>query len=74
MGQLKKIGKVMGASYEGNEDVVIMLLQNIEAWRIQKGKRENLVKRGGLSAPKGLRELRGLIGNVNYEPRTLDSR
>uniref|UniRef100_A0A2N9GQX5 HIT domain-containing protein n=1 Tax=Fagus sylvatica TaxID=28930 RepID=A0A2N9GQX5_FAGSY len=46
----------------GNEDVVIMLLQNIEAWRIQKGKRENLVKRGGLSAPKGLRELRGLIG------------
>lgn len=44
MGQLKKIGKVMGASYEGNEDVVVVLLQNIEARRIQKGKRENLVK------------------------------
>ncbi len=37
MGHLKKIGKVLGASYEGNEEIVIGLLQNIEACRAQKG-------------------------------------
>ena len=31
MGQLKKIGKVLGASYDGNEEVVMKMLQNIEA-------------------------------------------
>lgn len=31
MDHLKKIGKVLGASYEGNEEIVLSLLQNIEA-------------------------------------------
>ncbi len=34
MGQLKKIGKLLGASYDGNEEVVMEMLQNIEAWNI----------------------------------------
>uniref|UniRef100_A0A2N9EFE5 Reverse transcriptase domain-containing protein n=1 Tax=Fagus sylvatica TaxID=28930 RepID=A0A2N9EFE5_FAGSY len=41
MGHLKKVGKALGASYEGNEEIVIGLLQDIEACRIQKGLRLN---------------------------------
>ena len=74
MGHLKKIRKALGASYEGNEEIVIGLLQDIEARRIQKGLNESLLKRGRPSAIKGLRELRSLVSTVNYEPRTLESR
>ena len=74
MGHLKKIGKVLGASYEGNEEIVIGLLQTIEACRAQKGHSEVLIKRGRPSATKGQRELKGLVSSVNYEPRTPESR
>jgi hypothetical protein len=74
MGHLKKVGKALGASYEGNEEIVIGLLQDIEACRIQKGLSESLLKRGQPSAIKGLRELKGLVSTVNYEPRTPESR
>ena len=74
MGHLKKVGKALGASYEGNEESVIGLLQDIEARRIQKGFSESLLKRGRPSAIKGLRELKGLVSTVNYDPRTLESR
>ena len=74
MGHLKKIGKALGASYEGNEEIVIGLLQTIEACRAQKGHSEVLIKRGRPSATKGQRELKGLVSSVNYEPRTPESR
>jgi hypothetical protein len=74
MGHLKKVGKALGASYEGNEEIVIGLLQDIEARRIPKDPSESLLKRGRPSAIKGLRELKGLVSTVNYEPRTPESR
>jgi hypothetical protein len=74
MEHMKKIGKVLGASYEGNEEFVMGLLQNIEARRTPKSHSESLINRRGRSATKGLRELRGLISTVNYEPRTTENR
>jgi hypothetical protein len=73
MGQLKKVGKALGASYEGNEKVVLKMLQNIEARKIQKGDTGHSSKRKRQSVSKGQRELRGLISNINYEPRTPES-
>ena len=73
MGQLKKIGKVLGASYDGNEEVVMKMLQNIEAQKFQKGNIGQGSKRKRQSASKGNKELRGLISIVNYKPRTLES-
>jgi hypothetical protein len=74
MEHMRKIGKVLGASYEGNEEFVMGLLQNIEARRTPKSHSESLINRRGRSATKGLRELRGLISTVNYEPRTTENR
>ena len=45
MGQLKKIGKLLGASYDENEEVVMEMLQNIEARKIQKGNTRYASKR-----------------------------
>ena len=74
MEHMKKIGKVLGASYEGNEEFVMGLLQNIEARRTPKSHSESLINRRGRLTTKGLRELRGLISTVNYEPRTIENR
>jgi ribosomal protein S19E (S16A) len=73
MGQLKKVGKALGASYEGNEEVVMKMLQNIEARKILKGDTRQGSKRKRQLVSKGQRELRGLISNINYEPRTPES-
>jgi hypothetical protein len=73
MGQLKKVGKALGDSYEGNEEVVLKMLQNIEARKIQKGTTGHGSKRKRQSVSKGQRELRGLISTINYEPRTPES-
>ena len=73
MGQLKKIGKALGASYDGNEEVVMKMLQNIEDRKVQKGTPGQGSKRKRQSISKGHRELRGLVSTVNYEPRTPDS-
>ena len=73
MGQLKKVGKALGASYDGNEEVVMKMLQNIEARKIQKGEFGHSLKRKRQSVSKGQRELRGLISTINYEPRTPES-
>uniref|UniRef100_A0A2N9J6S4 Reverse transcriptase domain-containing protein n=1 Tax=Fagus sylvatica TaxID=28930 RepID=A0A2N9J6S4_FAGSY len=70
MGQLKKVGKALGASYDGNEEVVMKMLQSIEARKIQKENFRHDSKRKRQSVSKGQRELRGLISNINYEPRT----
>uniref|UniRef100_A0A2N9I786 Reverse transcriptase domain-containing protein n=1 Tax=Fagus sylvatica TaxID=28930 RepID=A0A2N9I786_FAGSY len=47
MEHMKKIGKVLGASYEGNEEFVMGLLQNIEARRTPKSHSESLINRRG---------------------------
>lgn len=70
MGQLKKVGKALGASYDGNEEVVMKMPQSIEARKIQKENFRHDSKRKRQSISKGQRELRGLISNINYEPRT----
>jgi hypothetical protein len=73
MGQLKKVGKALGASYEGNEEVVMQMLQNIEARKIRKGVFGQSSKCKRQLVSKGQRELRGLVSTINYEPRTPES-
>ena len=73
MGQLKKVGKALGASYEGNEEVVMQMLQDIEAQKIRKGAFGQISKRKRQSVSKGQRELRGLVSTINYESRTPES-
>lgn len=73
MGQLKEFRRVVGASYEGYEAEIIVLLQNIEARQHQQGAGAMTQKQGGHSASRGQRELRGLISSVNYNSRPTDS-
>jgi hypothetical protein len=55
MGQLKKVGKALGASYEGNEEVVMQMLQDIEPRKIRKGAFGQRSKRKRQSVSKGQR-------------------
>uniref|UniRef100_A0A2N9GEX2 Reverse transcriptase domain-containing protein n=1 Tax=Fagus sylvatica TaxID=28930 RepID=A0A2N9GEX2_FAGSY len=68
----KGVGKVLGASYEGYEQIVTELLMDIEARYLQR--KAGLVdsRRPSSSGRKGSRELKGLISSINYESR--DSR
>ena len=60
---MKEFGVVLGASYEGYEEQLMSMLQEIENWRNPQGVEKKLgVKSGG----KGCRELRNLIKNINY--------
>jgi hypothetical protein len=74
MGQMKAFGDLVGASYEGYEEEVISLLQKIELRRSQPSARVPSKQRGGQSASRGLRELRGLVSSVNYDSKVTDSR
>ena len=74
MGQMKAFGELVGASYESYEEEVISLLQKIELRRPQSRTRAPSQHRGGQSASKGLRELRGLVSSVNYDSKITDSR
>uniref|UniRef100_A0A2N9G614 Uncharacterized protein n=1 Tax=Fagus sylvatica TaxID=28930 RepID=A0A2N9G614_FAGSY len=73
MGQMKAFGELVGASYEGYEEEVISLFQKIELRRPQSRTRAPSQHRGGQSASKGLRELRGLVSSVNYDSKITDS-
>ena len=59
---MKEFGVVLGASYEGYEDQLMSMLQEIENRRNPQGGEKKLrVKSGG----KGNRVLRNLISNIN---------
>ena len=65
----KGIGKVLGASYEGYEQVVTELLMDIEARHQQRKERALSPRRPSSSGRKGSRELKGLVTSINYEAR-----
>uniref|UniRef100_A0A2N9E3N6 Endonuclease/exonuclease/phosphatase domain-containing protein n=1 Tax=Fagus sylvatica TaxID=28930 RepID=A0A2N9E3N6_FAGSY len=44
MGQLKKVGKALGASYDGNEEVVMKMLQSIEARKDTEGRISGMIQ------------------------------
>ena len=57
-------GLVLGASFEGYEEQLLSILQDIEQRRNNQGvEKVKGVKSGG----KGSRELRNLISNINYD-------
>ncbi len=57
-------GIVMGASFEGHEEQIMSILQDIKNRRNQQG--AGKVK-GAKTGGKGSRELRNLISNINYD-------
>jgi hypothetical protein len=61
---MKEFGLVLGASYEGYEEQLMSMLQEIENRRTHQGVEKKL---GGKSGGKGSRELRNLISNINYD-------
>ena len=73
VGQMKAFGELVGASYEGYEEEVIILLQKIELRRPQPRARAPSQHRGSQSASRSLRELRGLVSSVNYDSKVPDS-
>ena len=72
-GKSKQIGKVLGASYNGNEERVTRLLMEIDGRRPQPAR-----AMGGLKSlkeeRKGNRELKRLTCFVNYESDSAKSR
>ena len=74
VGQMTAFGELVGASYEGYEEEVIILLQKIELRRPQPRARAPSQHRGSQSASRSLRELRGLVSSVNYDSKVPDSR
>uniref|UniRef100_A0A2N9GX79 Reverse transcriptase domain-containing protein n=1 Tax=Fagus sylvatica TaxID=28930 RepID=A0A2N9GX79_FAGSY len=57
-------GIVMGASFEGHEEQIMSILQDIENRRNQQGVEK---VKGAKTGGKGSRELRNLISNINYD-------
>jgi hypothetical protein len=65
----KRVGKVLGASYEGYEQVVVELLMDIEAKHQQRQAGHPGDLRPSNSGRKGCKELKGLVSSINYEAR-----
>lgn len=65
VGRLKRIGKILGASYKGNEESITRLLIEIDGRRIQNSREVKATKnmKGG---GKGIRELNSLTCSINY--------
>ena len=73
LGRLKRIGKLLGASYEGYEERVTHLLMEIDARRTQRtseGGMKLKKKVGG----KGSRELKRLSCSINYQSDSATAR
>jgi hypothetical protein len=64
---LKAVGKVLGAYYEGFEDRVEKLLLDIEERRNQRINDHLGVKKGTRTGPRLSRELKNLSSSINYE-------
>jgi hypothetical protein len=73
VGRSKRIGKLLGASYVGNEERVTRLLMEIDAQRAQcasEGGMKSKIKAGR----KGSRELKRLSCSINYESDSATAR
>jgi hypothetical protein len=73
VGRSKRIGKLLGASYVGNEERVTRLLMEIDARRVQcasEGSMKSKIKVG----KKGSRELKRLSCSINYESDSATAR
>jgi hypothetical protein len=71
---LKAVGKVLGAYYEGFEDRVERLLLDIEERRNQRINDHLEVKKGKRSGPRLSRELKNLNSSINYEGNSASKR
>ena len=69
MQKQKRVGKVLGASYGGYEQVVTELLMDIEAKHQQRQAGHPGDLRPSSSRRKGCKELKGLVSSINYEAR-----
>ena len=65
----KGVGKIMGASFKGYEQVVTKLLMDIEAQYLQRKANLANSRRPPSSGRKCSRELKGLGSSINYEGR-----
>jgi hypothetical protein len=71
---LKAVGKVLGAYYEGFEDRVEKLLLDIEERRNQRLNDHLGVKKGTRIGPRLSRELKNLSSSINYEGNSASKR
>ena len=67
---LTEFGIVLGASFEGYEEELTKILQDIEARRKQKGGMDDIGKKAMKSGGKGSRELKNLVSSINYEGKS----
>lgn len=65
----KGVGKLLGASYSGYEQVVTKLLMDIEARHLQRKAGMIGPQRLSSSGRKCSRELKGLVSSINYEAK-----
>jgi hypothetical protein len=73
LGKSKRIGKVLGASYHGNEERINRLLMEIDGRRPQTSCEVRGVK-NLKEGRKGTRELKRLTCSINYESESAKSR
>jgi hypothetical protein len=73
LGKSKRIGKVLGASYHGNEERINRLLMEIDGRRPQISCEVGGVKKLK-EGRKGTRELKRLTCSINYESESAKSR
>ena len=71
---IKAVGKVLGASYEGFEDRIEKLLLDIEESRNQRLNDNLGVKKGIRTGPRLSRELKNLSSSINYEGNSASKR
>ena len=68
--RLRRVGKILGANFEGCEQRVLELLMDIEARHQQQKDVLLNTRRPSSSGRKGCRELKGLVSSVNYEAKS----
>lgn len=73
LGQSKRIGKVLSATYKGNEERITRLLMEIEGRRPQPSRKVGGVK-NMTEGRRGSRELKRLTCSINYESESAKSR
>lgn len=71
---LTEFGIVWGASFEGYEEELTKILQDIEARRNHKVGQDAAGKKDVKPGGKGSRELKNLVSTINYEARSAKTR
>ena len=74
LGKYHLFGEYVGASYEGCEEEVLALLKSIDARRISTESGGEFSDKSGRSGRKGIRELKALVSNINYDAGSSRSR